>query len=114
MSLTTVEPRTARLNRSEQAVPGSNLRFMERAAGGDADVVFLDLEDAVAPGDKERARKQVIEALHDLVAGSTRSECRRDRCDRSDAGAGKEIRSPTRHLEHRVPERDRGGSPVRE
>ena len=66
MSLTTVEPRTARLNRSEQAVPGSNLRFMERAARGDADVVFLDLEDAVAPGHKERARKQVIEALHDL------------------------------------------------
>jgi malyl-CoA/(S)-citramalyl-CoA lyase len=29
-------------------------------------VVFLDLEDAVAPDEKEQARKQVIEALHEL------------------------------------------------
>jgi malyl-CoA/(S)-citramalyl-CoA lyase len=36
---------------------------MEKAAGLDADVVFLDLEDAVAPDDKERARANVIEAL---------------------------------------------------
>ena len=66
MSLTTIEPGTTRLNRSEQAVPGSNPRFIESAARGDADIVFLDLEDAVAPDQKERARKQVIEALHDL------------------------------------------------
>ena len=66
MSLRTIHPRTARINRSEQAVPGSNTRFMENAAKGDADVVFLDLEDSVAVDDKERARKQVIEALHDL------------------------------------------------
>ena len=56
----------ARLNRSEQAVPGSNVSFMEKAAKGTADVVFLDLEDAVAPDEKEQARKQVIEALHEL------------------------------------------------
>jgi malyl-CoA/(S)-citramalyl-CoA lyase len=66
MSHTRIEPRTIRLNRSEQAVPGSNSHFIERAASGDADIVFLDLEDAVAPDQKERARKQVIEALHDL------------------------------------------------
>jgi len=39
---------------------------MENAAKGDADVVFLDLEDAIAVDGKEDARKLVIEALHDL------------------------------------------------
>jgi malyl-CoA/(S)-citramalyl-CoA lyase len=53
----------ARLHRSELAVPGTNVRAMEKAATLDADVVFLDLEDAVAPDDKERARRQVIDAL---------------------------------------------------
>lgn len=53
----------ARLHRSELAVPGTNLRAMEKAAGLDADVVFLDLEDAVAPADKEQARANVTDAL---------------------------------------------------
>jgi len=48
------------------AVPGSSTTFMEKAAKSDADVVFLDLEDAVAPADKDQARKQIIEALHEL------------------------------------------------
>ena len=52
-----------RLHRSELAVPGTNVRAMEKAPGLDADLVFLDLEDAVAPDDKERAREHVIEAL---------------------------------------------------
>ena len=66
MSLTTIEPGTTRVNRSELAVPGNNPRFIEKAARGDADIVFLDLEDAIAPDDKPHARKLVIEALHDL------------------------------------------------
>lgn len=66
MSFTIVEQCQARLNRSELAVPGSNPRFLEKAATGDADVVFLDLEDAVAPSDKEQARKNIIAALNDL------------------------------------------------
>jgi malyl-CoA/(S)-citramalyl-CoA lyase len=53
----------ARLHRSELAVPGTNLRAMEKAPGLGADVVFLDLEDAVAPDDKEQARHQAIDAL---------------------------------------------------
>ncbi len=62
--------RKDRLHRSELAVPGTNLRAMEKAATLGADVVFLDLEDAVAPDDKERARANVIEALgaHDWSA----------------------------------------------
>ena len=66
MSFTIIEPCPARLNRSELAVPGSNTKFVEKAASSKADVVFLDLEDAVAPADKEQARKNVIEALNDL------------------------------------------------
>ena len=53
----------ARLHRSELAVPGTNVRALEKAPTLGADVVFLDLEDAVAPDDKERARANVIEAL---------------------------------------------------
>jgi malyl-CoA/(S)-citramalyl-CoA lyase len=53
-----------RLHRSELAVPGTNARAMEKAPHLGADVVFLDLEDAVAPDDKDRARDQVIEALN--------------------------------------------------
>jgi citrate lyase subunit beta/citryl-CoA lyase len=34
-----------------------------KALVSEADVVFLDLEDAVAPGDKEQARRNVIQAL---------------------------------------------------
>jgi malyl-CoA/(S)-citramalyl-CoA lyase len=52
-----------RLHRSELAVPGTNERAIEKAPTLGADVVFLDLEDAVAPDDKERARANVIEAL---------------------------------------------------
>jgi len=66
MSFTIVEQAPARLNRSELAVPGSNPSFMEKASQGNADVVFLDLEDAVAPDDKVQARKNIIEALNDL------------------------------------------------
>ena len=52
-----------RLHRSELAVPGSNQRMLEKAPRSGADVVFLDLEDAVAPDDKEQARANIIEAL---------------------------------------------------
>jgi malyl-CoA/(S)-citramalyl-CoA lyase len=52
-----------RLHRSELAVPGTNVRAMEKAPALGADLVFLDLEDAVAPDDKVTARANVIEAL---------------------------------------------------
>lgn len=69
MSFTVPEQAPARLNRSELAVPGSSTRFLEKAAGGTADAVFLDLEDAVAPSDKPQARKNIIEALNTLDWG---------------------------------------------
>lgn len=70
MSFTIIDQAPARLNRSELAVPGSNTALFEKAAKSAADVVFLDLEDAVAPDDKEQARKNIIEAINDVDWGS--------------------------------------------
>ncbi|MGE0210103.1 MAG: CoA ester lyase [Parvibaculaceae bacterium] len=69
MSFKVVEQAPARLNRSELAVPGSQPQLFEKAAKSAADVIFLDLEDAVAPDDKEKARKNIIEALRDIDWG---------------------------------------------
>ncbi len=52
-----------RPHRSELAVPGTNVRAMEKAPALGADLVFLDIEDAVAPDDKEQARANIIQAL---------------------------------------------------
>src|SRR5215469_17251751 len=58
-----------RLRRCELSTPGSNERMIEKALGTNADVVFLDLEDAVAPNQKVEARGKVIEALRSLNWG---------------------------------------------
>ena len=70
MSFTLIQQATPRLHRSELAVPGSNPSLFEKAAKGAADIIFLDLEDAVAPDDKEQARKNIIQGLNDLDWGS--------------------------------------------
>lgn len=66
MSHTRYEPARVRLQRSELAVPGSRSELFQKAADGPADYVFLDLEDAVAPADKEQARTNTIAALRDI------------------------------------------------
>ncbi|WP_158742019.1 CoA ester lyase [Acidisphaera sp. L21] len=60
---------TARAHRSELAVPGIQQRFLAKATASPADVIFLDLEDAVAASAKETARGMVIEALNTLDWG---------------------------------------------
>lgn len=70
MSFTVVEPCTPRLHRSELAVPGSSPQLFEKAARSAADVVFLDLEDAVAPDRKVEARRNVIQALNEIDWGA--------------------------------------------
>ena len=45
------------------------MRFLEKAAQSSADVVFLDLEDAVAPDEKPQARKNAIQAIQELDWG---------------------------------------------
>ncbi|MGI9506354.1 MAG: HpcH/HpaI aldolase/citrate lyase family protein, partial [Geminicoccaceae bacterium] len=69
MSFHYVEPCTQRLHRSELAVPGSSPKFFEKAAKSDADVIFLDLEDAVAPDLKAEARKNITQAIGDIDWG---------------------------------------------
>ena len=66
MTFHTIENATPRINRSELAVPGSQPQMFEKAAASAADVIFLDLEDAVAPDDKLGARSNIIQALNDL------------------------------------------------
>ncbi len=70
MSFTSIEPATARLHRSELAVPGSNSGLFEKAARSAADIVFLDVEDAVAPDDKAQARINIIQGLNDIDWGA--------------------------------------------
>ncbi|MGB8709531.1 MAG: aldolase/citrate lyase family protein, partial [Methyloceanibacter sp.] len=70
MSFTLIQQATPRLHRSELAVPGSNPSLFEKAAKGQADIIFLDLEDAVAPDDKEQARKNIVQGLNDLDWGT--------------------------------------------
>ncbi len=70
MSFTLIEQATPRLHRSELAVPGSMPALFEKAAQSAADVIFLDLEDAVAPDDKDQARRNAIAALNDIDWGA--------------------------------------------
>ncbi len=69
MSFTMIEPAPARLNRSELAVPGSRPELFEKAAKSAVDLLFLDLEDAVAPDDKEKARANIVQALNEIDFG---------------------------------------------
>jgi malyl-CoA/(S)-citramalyl-CoA lyase len=70
MSFTLIAQATPRLQRSELAVPGSNPALFEKAAKSKADVIFLDVEDAVAPDDKEQARKNIIQGLNEVDWGT--------------------------------------------
>src|SRR6202012_1588290 len=67
VSFTTIERQApVRIYRSKLFVPGSKTNFFEKAAAGAADCVCLDLEDAVAPADKDKARDNVVAALNDV------------------------------------------------
>ncbi|MEL6998285.1 MAG: CoA ester lyase [Pseudomonadota bacterium] len=59
-----------RPNRCQLFGPGSNTKLFPKMAASAADVVNLDLEDAVAPADKEQARENIIDALNTVDFGS--------------------------------------------
>ncbi|HJQ47035.1 MAG TPA: CoA ester lyase [Amycolatopsis sp.] len=59
-----------RARRSELSVPATSEKMMAKAAAGDADLVFLDLEDAVAPNAKDAARAGAVKALLGLDWGT--------------------------------------------
>jgi len=69
MSFTVQPPPPARPNRCQLFGPGSKPALFEKMAASAADVVNLDLEDAVAPDDKIEARRNVIEAINDIDWG---------------------------------------------
>ena len=54
---------THRLRRCHISVPGSNEKMLLKSTKLDVDVVIIDLEDAVAPSEKENARNLVTELL---------------------------------------------------
>jgi len=63
------QTRPRRARRVQLSTPGSSEKMMAKAAASDADHVFLDLEDAVAPNQKVAARKKIVEALNTLDWG---------------------------------------------
>ncbi|QMU59557.1 MAG: CoA ester lyase [Boseongicola sp.] len=60
----------ARPNRCQLFGPGSRPAIFEKMAASDADIINLDLEDSVAPADKDEARANVIAATHDVDWGN--------------------------------------------
>src|ERR1700749_2956593 len=70
MSFIFIHQAQARLHTSELAVPGSNPAMLEKSAKSAADIIFLDCEDAVAPDDKEKARKNIIQGLNEVDWGT--------------------------------------------
>ena len=60
----------ARPNRCQLFGPGSRPAIFEKMAASAADVINLDLEDSVAPTDKDGARENIIAAISDIDWGS--------------------------------------------
>ena len=58
-----------RLCRSLLFLPASNPRAIEKARGLGADLVVLDLEDAVKPADKDEARRSAVAAAAEGFPG---------------------------------------------
>jgi malyl-CoA/(S)-citramalyl-CoA lyase len=59
----------ARPNRCQLFGPGSRTALFEKMAASAADVINLDLEDSVAPSDKDSARANVIAATQEIDWG---------------------------------------------
>ena len=70
MSFRLQPPAPARPNRCQLFGPGSRPALFAKMAASAADVVNLDLEDSVAPGDKAAARATVIEAIGSVDWGT--------------------------------------------
>ena len=60
----------ARPNRCQLFGPGSRTALFPKMAGSAADVINLDLEDSVAPDDKDQARANIIQAIGDIDWGN--------------------------------------------
>lgn len=60
----------ARPNRCQLFGPGSNTKLFAKMAASAADVINLDLEDSVAPSDKDTARANIIQAIGEYDWGN--------------------------------------------
>ena len=60
----------SRPNRCQLFGPGSRPAIFEKMAASAADVINLDLEDSVAPSDKDSARQNIIQAIGDIDWGT--------------------------------------------
>jgi malyl-CoA/(S)-citramalyl-CoA lyase len=65
MSETRIGTPPMRLQRSVLSVPASRPELFPKALHGDADCIFLDLEDSVAPADKDAARTRAAQGLQE-------------------------------------------------
>lgn len=70
MSFRLQPPAPARPNRCQLFGPASRPALFEKMAASAADVINIDLEDSVAPNDKDEARKNAIAATHDIDWGN--------------------------------------------
>lgn len=70
MSFRLQPPAPARPNRCQLFGPGSRPALFAKMAASEADVINLDLEDSVAPSDKDQARANIIAALTDIDWGN--------------------------------------------
>jgi len=65
-----------RPRRSSLISPGSDWVLLKKQTGSEADIVVLELEDAVHPSLKEKARKLVVKALGELDYGNREVQVR--------------------------------------
>ena len=77
--------------RSYLAVPAHRGRLVQSAAASAADAVFLDLEDAVPPAEKDNALAVAIDALGALDWGRKTASVRLNAIDSS--SIGREVKS---------------------
>lgn len=69
MSFTIQPAPIARPNRCQLFGPASNVKLFEKMAASKADVINIDLEDSVAPSDKDQARKNAVDAINSVDWG---------------------------------------------
>jgi citrate lyase subunit beta / citryl-CoA lyase len=76
------------MDRSYLFAPGHNAKLLGRVFEAGADAVMLDLEDAVPPDAKDRARAMVAEALADRPAWVRVNAARTELCEADLAAVG--------------------------
>lgn len=58
-------PHENALRRSQLGIPGNESQLVAEAIESEADEIFFDLEDSLAPGEKDPARSELIAAIKD-------------------------------------------------